>query len=180
MRSRSAICWPMMLLRTHLHGDVWKFLPSEHFAEFRSLIILLVAHAACQWHMRIVDKVNKFPLLLFACIKEEPHVKCELRQSIATRLLSFRPCCLANPFSDLALKLKQRYRHHFETMAVDGCCPRQLHVLLHMVSSVVRGGTQKVEGANSTLQHICRTAPNIHLPLCSDRLCIKSEHSLEC
>ena len=155
-------------------GPVWKMLPFEHFHEVRALIILLVVHSACQWDMRVSQKVGSFPFLLLACLAEGPQVKSELRQMIAARLLGLRRCCLKTPFSDLALKLRSRYRQSFQVMERDGTCPRHLHVLLHMVACVLRGDTQKVEGANSTLQQICKAAPNIHLPLCSDRLAIKT------
>ena len=159
-------------------GQLWKCIPAEKFKHARALVILLVVHSAAQWKMRIMDRVSSFPLLLLACCSEPYDIDSGRRREIARRFLAAKTCCLKQKLSDISLKFRDRYYGMFVRMAASGKCPLQLWVVVRLMAITIRGDTQKVEGANSTLQTICKQAPNIHLPLVSDRLCLKTGNKM--
>eukprot|EP00959_Pyramimonas_sp_CCMP1952_P074928 1565791-Pyramimonas_sp.AAC.1 len=58
-------------------------------------------------------------------------------------------------------------------MQVTGECSERLYAWLLVVRSRLPHDTQDVEGMNSVLQRMCDIAPNMHIPLASDRMRIK-------
>eukprot|EP00959_Pyramimonas_sp_CCMP1952_P433324 9074287-Pyramimonas_sp.AAC.1 len=58
-------------------------------------------------------------------------------------------------------------------MAADGTCDPALYLWLLMWRLQLPRDTQDIEGANSIIQRMASAAPDMHIPLCSDRLRIK-------
>ena len=92
---------------------------------------------------------------------------------MAAELLSMRECCLQDRRRDFTLKVLRRFKAQLETVARLGTCPAPLHHTMLLVRSLWLADTQRVEGANSVLQTVSKRAPNIHIPLLSDRLSLK-------
>lgn len=155
-------------------APVWMLLPPEQFPMIRDLILTLVFAGACQWHFRVMLRVLQFWPLLLVCCEELPTIRHPRRKEVAQRLLAECPKCLQkNPCSDVAIKIRHWYRGMWETAAMDGSCPVRLFGALRVLRSHIDSNTQKVEGANGVLQRITRAAPNIQVPLASDRLSLK-------
>eukprot|EP00959_Pyramimonas_sp_CCMP1952_P274861 5745794-Pyramimonas_sp.AAC.1 len=75
--------------------------------------------------------------------------------------------------SDVAFKIREKFMGAWEEMADDGSCQPELYMWLLAWRHQLPHDTQDVEGANSVLQRMANAAPNLHIPLASDRLRIK-------
>jgi len=159
-------------------GALWSLTPRDRVAETRALIITLVCSAVCQWDMRITSRITSFPYVFLLMVEKGPSEVDERRRAAAAMALSKPECCLASQQQDFTLKLLRKFRVELLEVARTGKCPHRLHSLLMLVRSLWFADTQKVEGANSVLQTICKRAPNIHVPLLSDRLSMKLGESL--
>ena len=154
-------------------GPLWSYVPYNHVQDARALIMTLVLCAVCQWDMRIMARVAAFPCLLLLLVDKPAAEVCSRRKAMAAELLSMRECCLQDRRQDFTLKVLRGFKAQLETVARLGTCPAPLHHMMLLVRSLWLADTQRVEGANSVLQTISKRAPNIHIPLLSDRLSLK-------
>eukprot|EP00959_Pyramimonas_sp_CCMP1952_P033123 694594-Pyramimonas_sp.AAC.1 len=150
--------------------------PTCLISDTRALAITLVCVGACQWDMRIRSRLTDFPSILLLCVDAEPSAACDRRKAVAKLLLD--RCAhgadrLGTAICDWTLKLYLKYESEFLHMSETGECDAALHAAISLARSQWRPDTQRVEGANSVLQVICKRAPSIHLPLASDRLSLK-------
>eukprot|EP00959_Pyramimonas_sp_CCMP1952_P201628 4216665-Pyramimonas_sp.AAC.1 len=122
------------------------------------------------------SRLTEFPTLLLLCVEAEPPAVCERRKAVAALLVdrfSQDEGSLANPVCDWTHKLYLKYTSSFCEMSETGRCDEALHAAIALARSQWRPDTQRVEGANSVLQVICKRAPAIHLALASDRMSLK-------
>ena len=141
----------------------------------KKLIVHLTYQMVASWDFRITKKIKEFPMLFLKflekpCDENDPH-----RQELARRLNNEPDCCLASKskWSDVPVELKQFHWHDFQHVEQTGQVPRKLYITLMMFRSQLFMDTQDLEGANSVLQHMAKAAPNMRIPLASDRLKIK-------
>ena len=163
-----------LLVEGRIHfSHVWPLVPQRDVMETRALIVSLAATGACQYDMRVASLVEDITHLLLLCVEYPPHIEDDRRREVAKMLLGSCEHCLEEQRQDFTLKLLRRYRASFEQVAESGRIPVHLHTLIQLTRAVWQENTQKVEGANSCLQNVCKAAPNIHLPLASDRISLK-------
>ncbi|CAK0805617.1 unnamed protein product, partial [Prorocentrum cordatum] len=74
---------------------------------------------------------------------------------------------------DFAAKVRDLFRADWEQMRASGQCGARLYAFLLVWRSRLPHDTQDLEGANSVLQRMAKLAPNLHIPLASDRLRLK-------
>ena len=120
---------------------------------------------------RLTPTVKGFPgKLAWLIFSPDPCEPCNHRRQLADELLSARTCDLDHCFTGkFRLFFAEELRACRETGSL---CP-QVHQLVSDFFNMLPMETQEVEGANSVIKRIHELAPNVKLPLMSDRLLIK-------
>ena len=138
---------------------------------------------------RIVERTVSFPLKL-AWILHRPETTCDQRRRVAQEVLDVSssvheglpPLPPNAPSSDIVsqsiqqhvakigVKFESELRYCIDT----GLLHPHMKLFVQMLLQVMRLDTQAVEGLNSTIKLMCRAAPNLHVPLLSARLNIKT------
>ena len=137
---------------------------------------------------RIADKANSYPLRL-AWLLHRPETVCEKRKQVARDLQNFtaqmdgQPPLPSTTSASEAMrrsveihvsKLGTTFSSELAYCAETGLLHQKMQVFTAMLLSVMRLDTQAVEGLNSTIKLMSRAAPNLHAPLLSARLNVKT------
>eukprot|EP00959_Pyramimonas_sp_CCMP1952_P109426 2288671-Pyramimonas_sp.AAC.1 len=158
-------------------ANVWHLIPEVAFPSARLLIVTLVLRAMAGWDARVVRRAESFPLVLLQVVDSPQDDAAEatrdLRQGIAKRLLAADVHDLVTNTSDVAFKAREHFVGAWRRMEADGSCEPALYMWLLVWRLQAPHDTQDIEGANSIIQRMANAAPNMHIPLCSDRLRIK-------
>ncbi|CAK0844631.1 unnamed protein product, partial [Prorocentrum cordatum] len=114
-----------------------------------------------------------FPLLLLRVLDKPCDEDSGDRRAIARTLLRKDRGDLVTVNGDFAAKARELFMDDWRGMEASGQCSAKLFVFLLVWRSKLPHDTQDLEGANSVLQRMAKLAPNLHLPLASDRLRLK-------
>ena len=71
------------------------------------------------------------------------------------------------------LALRTLFYPEFQAVAVAGCLPRPLYMVLHMMDVLLDHSVQEIEGCNNLIKLQGTRAPNISLELLSARVGLK-------
>ncbi|CAK0828843.1 unnamed protein product [Prorocentrum cordatum] len=152
---------------------VWGLLPAGTEPRARLLIVALWLRALAGWSARILKRTGEFPLLLLRVLDDPRGDDSADRWGIAAALLRRDRGSLVSLNGDLAGKIRDLFRDDWRAMVESGQCSARLYVFLLVWRIRLPRDTQGLEGANSVLQRMARIAPNLHIPLASDRLRLK-------
>ena len=169
----SGLLHPDALSSDAKFAPVWKYIPHEHHAEARELIVAEVCLAACCWEKRIRSEARSFPEALFIVTQDPPCVKSTQRKRMAEQLLNMCPECLRRPHDDLAEKLRNMFLDEFTVMSETGECSPLLWGTIFLVQLMVQGETQEVESFHAHLQQVANRAPRMLQALANARLLLK-------
>ena len=158
-------------------ANVWHMIPETAFPSARLLIVSLVLRAMAGWDARVMRRSESYPLVLLQVVDspqdDATDATRDLRRELARRFLAADVQDLVTKTSDVAFKAREYFKAAWRRMEADGSCEPALYMWLLVWRMQLPHDTQDIEGANSIIQMMAKTAPNMHIPLCSDRLRIK-------
>ena len=129
---------------------------------------VLLNAVSCQ--SRLLSRAREFPALFLHMLAEGPAIEPKRRKALAAQLLALDECCLARPYSDMALKYRRRYLDDVRDMAASGKVSARLGVRLLLFRQHVPLHNQRLEGLASIVQRSAGISPNANLPYISDAL----------
>lgn len=135
------------------------------------LLVACTLENASELNRRIVSVVDAYPAQLAWLFFSRPDVACQKRQEICGQLLVRRSERLLD--EAFTCKFCFLFEDELRAGATSGFLSENLHQLLTELFALLPLETQEVEGTNSIIKKIYELAPNIHLPLMSDRVLIK-------
>lgn len=141
------------------------------------------------FNRRIACKTKVFPLKL-VWLLHRPDAMCNKRKEIASDVLDLSATVGSSPDSlpantPVAKVMEKLVEQHIAKVGIllgeefqyskdTGLLHPRLKTFLEHLFNVMSLDTQSVEGLNSVIKLMCRAAPNLHLPLLSSRLNIKT------
>ena len=87
------------------------------------------------------------------------------------RVVALHECCVDNPYSDVAVKVRRLFHNEIVVASATKRCPPYLYRFLVFFTASIPIDTQYVDGDERL--RMCHIAPSMHLPLASDRLHLK-------
>jgi len=143
---------------------------SDTVDEWVSTLVACTLEGASEIDRRIGGLVRTYPLrLAWLIFTKDPLKVCRKRQDLASELIS-ENCDYDQSFT---AKLVAFFRPELEHCASTGMLDQLMHQCVSDFFEVSCLDTQAVEGANSMVKKMVQIAPNIKLPLLSDRLLVK-------
>ena len=120
-------------------------------ADGRALFVGLVLQQQANWQWRVCEPCERFPLRLLHMVRTIPDVVCDHRRECATAWLAADPADLEGSATDVALKLRGKYRIDIEYCARTGKCARSLYGALVMWRGKLPPDTHEPEGMNNVV-----------------------------
>jgi len=138
--------------------------------EWVSLLVACALEGVSEIQRRIGGMVRTCPAKLGWLVFTEDHLQvCERRRQLADELLQ-------GQFDDdhsFTKKFVDFFKSELKHCSKTGMLDHFVHQLLTDFFEMMVLDTQEIEGANSIVKKMVHLAPNIHLPLLSDRLLMK-------
>ena len=150
----------------------------KHKKQAIELAVAASLQAAASWDFRFVTPVSAFPLLLLWFVEKPCDQPDHKRQSVATLLLDASGESLVGRHSDVALKIRNRFKGEIKIVKESGTCPLPLYSAVLLIRSSMHGDTQDLEGDNSILQVMTSRARRMRIALASARMQLKRGQQL--
>ena len=100
-------------------GPLWPAATTEEEkATLRSELVLCITETIADFSVRILDKLEKFPLLLAWMIYREPAIECDRRRAVAQKLQE--ELRLGTLVDDMSFKMAEHFPSHFQHVADTG------------------------------------------------------------
>ena len=138
-------------------------------ATFTALVFFHISTLAVCFQLRIAKVLRSYPLRIFTLVHTYHDIECPMRKLVCAEVLDLPIWIL----TDSIVKLRDRYRNHFEFGKRKGQLDKHLWDLLLSMGERLRAHTQDIEGANNFLKEVCKRCPWLDVTTLSYRLNIR-------
>ena len=162
---RDPAVWGMLWHQIRDHVDPPALLP-----DIRSHCVVYALDMACDYAMRMLEKVLGWDLRLLWLVYNALDSECDIRKGIATELVDLLKTDDVHLQKTTAWKASSLFQPLLEQTIRDGTLHPQLHHLFCLYARQLNSDTQEVEGINGIIKKTCELFPAFQLQLLNSRV----------